>query len=250
MSSIISGFILFAILFLLAFFVYKDEVIGFLNPETAEAELSVVSSILSPKHVRIPASAEIAVPFLSQAPFGDWGEPWQDACEETSVMMAVAWARGFQLNPDSAADEISNEVAFEKKTLGYYRDTNAADTARIFREFYHYDGITIRDSGVSVAAIKKELAKGNIVIVPLAGALLKNPYFTSPPLYHMVVIRGYDDATREFITNEPGTKHGNGFRYGYENLFDAIHDWTGFDVNILKGNKVMIVVGRPESNQR
>lgn len=250
MSSIISGSILFAILFLLAFFVYKDEAIRFLNPETAGVELPAAVQLFPVKNLRIPARVEIAVPFLAQAPFGDWGEPWQDACEEASVMMAVAWARGFKLDPDSAADEISNEVAFEKRTLGYYRDTNVADTVRILREFYHYDSVMVRDSGVNIAAIKKELARGNIVMVPLAGALLKNPYFTSPPLYHMVVIRGYDDATKEFITNEPGTKHGNGFRYGYENLFDAIHDWTGFDRDILKGNKVMIVVSRSESRQR
>lgn len=249
-SSIISGSILFAVLFLLAFFVYEDEVIRFLNPETAEAELPTAAPLLPAKNVRIPASIEIAVPFSAQAPFGDWGEPWQDACEETSVMMAVAWARGFELVPDLAASEISNEVAFEKKALGYYRDTNAADTARLFKEFYHYDSITVRDSGVNVGAIKKELAEGNIVIVPLAAAFLKNPYFTSPPLYHMVVIRGYDDATQEFITNEPGTKHGNGFRYSYENLFDAIHDWTGFDGDILKGNKVMIIVSRSEPSLR
>ena len=35
------------------------------------------------------------VPFLVQAPFGNWKEPdFQNACEEASMIMAMGWAEG------------------------------------------------------------------------------------------------------------------------------------------------------------
>jgi hypothetical protein len=39
----------------------------------------------------------------------------------------------------------------------------------------------------------------------------------------MLVIKGYDN--NEFITNEVGTKRGDGFKYKYQQLIDAVHDW-------------------------
>ncbi|OGB90798.1 hypothetical protein A2625_07140 [candidate division WOR-1 bacterium RIFCSPHIGHO2_01_FULL_53_15] len=41
-------------------------------------------------HALIPAygspnKLELKVPFLCQAPFGDWRQPWQDACEEAAI---------------------------------------------------------------------------------------------------------------------------------------------------------------------
>ncbi|MDO8560838.1 MAG: C39 family peptidase [bacterium] len=249
-NKIISGAIIFAVFFFSVFLIYEDEVNSFLNLETNEtAPLAAMAT--EKKEDSPPSYINIAVPFSSQAPFGDWSQPWQDACEEVSVMMAVAWARGWSaFAPELVRDEILNQVAFERRTFDYHRDTNAADTARILKEFYHYKNVEVRSEGISVEAIKKELASGNIVVLPLAGALLKNPYFTTPPPFHMVVVRGYDDKVQEFITNEPGTRRGDGFRYGYENLFRAIHDWTGSEKNILDGKKAMIVVSRPVPGYR
>ena len=87
-----------------------------------------------------------------------------------------------------------------------------------------------------------------MIIIPAAGRLLGNPYFQTPgPIYHMLVIRGYN-AT-EFITNDPGTKRGDGFKYKYQTLINAIHDWDHqraeggmTDEEMAQGNKVMIVV--------
>lgn len=95
----------------------------------------------------------------------------------------------------------------------------------------------------SVGGIKDELRTGHIVVVPVAGRLLKNLYFTPPgPLYHMVVIRGFDDADGSFITNDPGTRRGNGLRYPQARLFEAIHDWNGGDV--LNGEKRVMIVNK------
>ena len=37
------------------------------------------------------------VPFSSQAPLSDWSDPkQQDACEEASALMAMAWVEGIE----------------------------------------------------------------------------------------------------------------------------------------------------------
>lgn len=201
----------------------------------------------SPDTRTLPERVLIAVPFASQAPFESWRDPYQDACEEASVLMAIAWARGdTSITPARANREILDEIAFEDFYFGYHNDTAVRETAKILTLHYDYRNVAVRYD-ISLDDIKHELAAGNIVIVPTAGALLKNPYYTNLPPYHMVVVRGYDDGTQEFTTNDPGTRHGDGYRYSYQTLWDALHDWTGSDTTILEGRKAMIVVS-PRAN--
>ena len=87
---------------------------------------------------------------------------------------------------------------------------------------------------------------GNIVIVPANGRVIGNPYFNPPgPARHMVVIRGYDPVTKEFITNDPGTERGENYRYPEAVLYNGIRDYpTGYHKPIVEDKKVMIVVGK------
>ena len=88
--------------------------------------------------------------------------------------------------------------------------------------------------------IKEQIAQNNPVILPAAGRELKNPNFKAPgPLYHMLVVRGWLSDGR-IITNDPGTRRGEGYIYDKSVLWDAIHDWNGG--NVASGQKVMIVV--------
>ena len=92
----------------------------------------------------------------------------------------------------------------------------------------------------SIEDIKGELLLNNIIIVPVTGKVLKNPYFIGIPRYHMLIITGYtsDDF---FITNEPGTTHGEGYQYSFGRIMDAMHDLT--DGKIEDGDKRVLVVG-------
>jgi hypothetical protein len=93
---------------------------------------------------------------------------------------------------------------------------------------------------VTVELIKQELARGNLVLLPAAGRELGNPYFRRPgPLYHMLVVRGYN-TEGQFITNDPGTKHGEQYLYSAKKLLAAVHDWNGGEV--ATGQPVLIVV--------
>ena len=188
----------------------------------------------------LPPSINLGVPFTPQAPFANWDEVHEEACEEASLLMVARYKKGGTIDsPSDAEQELFKLVDFENKIFGYYKDTTAEETARVGREYYGFKKTRVIYE-FTVDTIKRELAAGNPIIVPAAGRELGNPYFTSPgPLYHMLVIRGYT-SDGKFITNDPGTRRGEEYTYKFDILMNAIHDWNGGDV--VNGKKVIIVL--------
>ncbi len=175
----------------------------------------------------------LKVPFLCQAPYGNWSQPWQDACEEAAIIMVAG-------NPEG--QEILKMVKFQKEKYGGHYDLTAKQMAQLVKDYYGIKNVEVKYD-ISIQDIKDELDKGNPVIVPAAGRMLPNPFYTPPgPVYHALVIIGYNDMTGEFVTNDPGTRRGKNFRYKYDVLYDAIHDWTGSKASIQSGRKVIISV--------
>jgi predicted double-glycine peptidase len=73
--------------------------------------------------------------------------------------------------------------------------------------------------------IKNEIINGRPVIVPVYAMALTNPVYESGAVdYHTVVVIGYDDSRKVFITHDPGTSRGEKFAYQYQEFYDAIHD--------------------------
>jgi hypothetical protein len=71
--------------------------------------------------------------------------------------------------------------------------------------------------------------------------MLGNPYFSGDgPPYHMLVLTGYKRG--KFITNDPGTRRGEGYMYKEDVIMNAIHDWAGSKETIRDGEKAMMVV--------
>lgn len=188
------------------------------------------------------AAVLMPVPFTSQAPTGDWREPFQNFCEEASAVMAAHFLWGVGLTPEIAELEMRLIQRYEDLVFGKSKDTSLDEMASVLRMLYGFRQTRtwIVDS---VEDIKDELRNGRIIIAPAAGRLLKNPYFVPPgPTYHMLVIRGFDDADGSFITNDPGTRRGNGLRYPQTRLFNAIHDWNNGDV--LNGEKRVMIINK------
>ena len=184
------------------------------------------------------------VPFTSQAPSGNWGNVvYQQGCEEASMLMAMFWVRGKKITQNGAEKAILAISNFEQKNYGEFRDTSIQDTAEIMKDYFDYQNIEIQND-ITVEDIKRELGEGNVVIVPVNGQRLGNPFYTRPgPLQHMLVVRGYDEARGEFITNDPGTRRGEGFRYKEDILEAALQDYvTGYKEPIRAIHKSMIVV--------
>ncbi|MEA3493186.1 MAG: C39 family peptidase [Candidatus Margulisiibacteriota bacterium] len=183
----------------------------------------------------LPIKIYIPVPFLCQAPYANWSQPWQDGCEEAAIIMAMRYVEGKGVTKADGKMEILDQVAFQRRKLGGHYDLTAAQSAQLIRDYYDHSNVIVKYD-ISIEDIKDELAKGNLVITPMAGRELNNPYYTPPgPSYHYMLFKGYDDRSGEFITNDPGTKRGRNYRYKYQVAFNAIHDWK-------TGRKVMIVV--------
>ncbi|MEX2053014.1 MAG: C39 family peptidase [Candidatus Paceibacterota bacterium] len=186
------------------------------------------------------------VPFTPQAPFGEWNDPRQaDACEESSAIMAMAWARGdTSFTLEDAKTKIIAISEYELANHGSFTDTSAFDTVeRIFKGYFGYNNVELRYD-ISIADIKEALFDGHLVMVPANGQKLGNPYFTPPgPLRHMLVIRGYDVSQKQFLTNDPGTRRGELYAYSENVLFEAIRDYaTGDHIPIPPERTAMIVI--------
>lgn len=184
------------------------------------------------------------VDFTSQAPFRDWSYPWQDACEEAAVLMTMRYfdGRGIEDKYD-ARDALQEIIDWENENFGFYRDTSATTTMKIITDFYDYHDVRL-EYDPTLEFIKRELARGNLITVPTAGRILENPYFTPPgPIYHNIVLIGYDDEKEIFYANDPGIMSGGGFKYSYENIMESIADWSYEKASIDMDKRVILIVG-------
>lgn len=158
--------------------------------------------------------------------------------------MAMSWVRGTTFTQEEAKREIIAVSDYEFANYGVYLDTSSQDTVNwILKGYYGYNNVELTYD-ISVEDIKSEIRNDNLVIVPVDGRKLGNPYYTQPgPPRHKVVIIGYDPDNKEFITNDPGTRLGKQYRYSEQVLFNAIHDYlTGNDLPLPPKRTAMIVV--------
>jgi hypothetical protein len=149
----------------------------------------------------LPPSKENAVPFTSQAPEGNWQEPWQSACEEASIVMIQNFYKDTTLDPAQARQQILDVFTLKKLTAPASKDESLERIVEIINSGNLNWQARVVDNP-TLTEIKDELAANHPVIAPVYAPLLNNPNYTSPgPTYHVIVITGYDDAKGEFITN-------------------------------------------------
>ncbi|MBU2025712.1 MAG: C39 family peptidase [Patescibacteria group bacterium] len=199
--------------------------------QTSESELeSLPQKILNP------------APFVPQAPFANWDQLHEEACEEAVIITAHYYLRDQKnISKQKAEEEILKMIQYQEKNFNGHHDLDAEHIVKLAREFYN-DQYQIKKE-FTQNDIKKYLARKTIIIVPAAGRVLENPNFKQPgPLYHALVIIGYDEKKQQFITNDPGTRKGSEFRYSYKNLMQSIHDFPGKKEQILQGEKIIILV--------
>lgn len=194
----------------------------------------------------VPAGASAAtnlpVPFTSQAPFFDWREPWQNACEEATIAMVDAFYHGKTFTQASGRDAIVHALNIKNNRFGWSLDEDANKMQKLVNEYYTWETYIVENPTIEM--LKAEVDSNRPVIVLAYGKELHNPYFRGAPEYHTYVISGYDDLRQEFITQEPGTKHGNDLRYPYGTVIESMHDFV--PGNTRNGRKVSLFT-RPQS---
>ncbi len=205
----------------------------------------------TPTPIPVIGAVNLAVPFFSQAPRGDWSLPWQEACEEASAILVGAYWSGESLTVDEMERRIRDAVSWQEDRYGYYEHTTARQTADMIRALYGFADVRV-EYDIGTERIAQHVRAGRPVIVPLAGRLLGNPYYTSPgPAYHMLVVKGVAE-NGDIITNDVGTRHGKNLTYTPSVFLNAMHDapegGSGWPLNvdpaeyIKTGRRAIIVV--------
>lgn len=220
--------------------VYADLTDG--GSSTLEAaEGTSTEEVSEQEPVQLPEALNLEMTFYSQAPHGNWDYPWQEACEEASVLLIANEYYDHNWTRDEFNEEILKIVDWEKNYFGSYEHTDMAQTAEMLEKYLGLN--TVIHENPSYEDIQKVLLKGHLIVMPFAGKQLNNPYYTNGgPNYHVMVVKGYKAAEKKIITDDVGTRRGEDFVYTWDNIHSSLHDYAE---PITDGAKRMIEVLPP-----
>jgi len=184
----------------------------------------------------LPEKFDIQMSFTSQAPEKIWEDPWEDFCEEAAVLMMDAYYKKYNLSPLFSKDELLRIWEWEQnKNFG--KSIEIKKIQEILSNYFELKSKIIENP--TVEQIKKYLANGQPVLTVADGKVLPNKYFRNGgPLYHALIIHGYDET--KFITHDPGSGWSKNYVYEYDVLLNSIHDWNNGKVS--EGGKVILVI--------
>jgi hypothetical protein len=169
----------------------------------------------------------LSVPFIIEIPDGTWTGYWKNACEEASMSMVNQYYRGVASVSRAASKNLMIPLfTYQNSIWGSNADSNATRTAKIINNNLDYTA-TIVDNP-TIEQIKNELRAGRPVISFHYAKNLYNPshrFRVDGSYFHVMVISGFDDATREFITEDPGAENGLDYRYKYDTLMSTLGDF-------------------------
>jgi hypothetical protein len=171
----------------------------------------------------------LKVPFTSEIPNGSWVKPWNNACEEASIVMVKGYYFGYEATTKKIAmADMSPLFKIEDKIFGSNADTDAARTAKLINDYTDFSAKV--KTNPTLEEIQNELDEGRPIIAMLNMKNIVNKYHrfrAGGSYYHVFVIIGYDENTQEFITNDNGNEHsGAGYRFKYNDIMKNLHDFN------------------------
>ena len=189
--------------------------------------------------VELPSQINLEAQFYSQAPEGDWSQPWQDACEEASLLVAHYGMIGEDIDKETFKAKILEMVDWQIAEFGYYESTRVEQVVKLYENYFD-DALNVRViESPEIEDLKQALAQGHLIVGPFAGRMLGNPFYSGEgPYYHMMVVKGYDET--HFITHDVGTRHGANFAYSYQTLMNALHDYSETSIETQPGRVIVL----------
>lgn len=215
------------------------------QPKVSQTELitestpAVIEETAAPPP--LPARHQLTVAFTPQAPTANWDLLHNEACEEASAIMANAFFNQIDsLPPRIVEEQITLLTNWQLENFGYSLSITTEETKQMIEAVY---GLQAELTTIDEDLIKQALVDNKLVILPAAGRLLGNPNFTPPgPIYHMLVITGYDE--NGFITNDPGTRRGENYRYSYATLYESAGKYVHATKNMNTADKQILIVSK------
>lgn len=166
-------------------------------------------------------SIELDVPYASQAPYGQWKEPWDEACEETSATMIDAYYKDQDHLPvEEVKKVVESMIEWEKTNQIPIEDTDANQTTSLINNTTSFKAEI--KTNPTVEEIKNELNAKRPVIALINMYTLYSEE-TKGDSYHVLVITGYNERRKVFIVNDPARSKKE---YGYDTLLHALHDFN------------------------
>lgn len=192
----------------------------------------------------LPNKYLIKTAFVQQAPEKNWDQPWQDACEEASLLTVDFYYKNKSTTPEIVRDSILDMIKFEE-TQNFTKDMNISQMAVVGEQYLNYQSKIIDNP--TIEDLKKYISQNIPIIVTANGKTLyaENKHFKSGgPYYHSLVILGYDDDKKQFIVHDVGTQFGAYFHYSYSLLLESIHDFpsSGQKEDINNGQKKVLIL--------
>ena len=180
-------------------------------------------------HATTTTTVNLPVPYTSEIPNGRWIKPWNNACEEATIIMVEQFYAGntsTKFSRARATKLMSPLFPIERKLFGTDADSDAAQNAKIINDYTSFSAYIIDDP--TIEQIQNELSAGRPVISFHYGYDLHNPnipWRRGGSYYHVMALVGFDEARQEFIVNDPGNdKSGLDYHYKYAIITSSLHD--------------------------
>jgi len=175
-----------------------------------------------------PNKLILDVPYINEAPDGNFTGNWKNACEEASMTMVEKYYLGEKsVSIDKTKKSMQKLFDYQNKIYGSNVNSDAQRTKDIIDNNLNYTATIIENP--SIEQIKKQIQEKKPVITFHYGFDLHNPnipFAVNGSYYHTMVVIGYDDKTKEFVTNDDGDqKNGANHRYGYDLFMNSLHDY-------------------------
>lgn len=186
--------------------------------KTADSAISSTSSAKEP----LMDKAVLNVPYTVQAPLANWNIH-EESCEEAGILMMHYYLLGASfpnnvITREKANSELTEMVNWQKNHYGKEADLTMTMLGGLAKDYYG-SNFEVKKN-ITAEDIKTVISAGHPVIVPVMTQVLQNPHYSSGNVYHVLLIKGYDQTG--VITNDSGVKEGQNYHYTWSVLWQAI----------------------------
>jgi len=187
------------------------------------------NTIIEEKTVVTPIEYDIQnIAFFSQAPLWIRDQPYQDACEEASLLIWQYYLKDKTKTKKEYNKDLLVMVELEMQLLGYFKSTTIMETKQVINKRDPTINARIIENP-SINDLEKEISQNHIIIAPLYGKWLWNPHYALWwPDYHFLVIKWY--TRDQFITHDVWTLKWENRYYDKSLIMNNIHDRNRTDV--------------------
>lgn len=193
------------------------------NNYVEQTETKKEKTIIAPSEYDIPN-----VTFFSQAPLWIRDQPYQDACEEASLLIGQYYLKNITKTKNEYNKDLLAMVELEMQMLWYFKSTTIMETKQLINKRDPSINTKIIENP-SINDLEKEISQNHIIVSPIYGKGLKNPYYALWwPNYHFLVIKWY--TKNEFITHDVWTLRWENRHYDKSLIMENIHDRNRTDV--------------------